>query len=72
MRIITWPEGVSAETGVGVTVLKERRAAGDCPTLYAVTERRLVTTDVDLAKWVQAKVVPAGYKCRAPTMKKAS
>lgn len=66
-RIIPWPEGVSAEVGVGVTQLQTRRAQGDAPKLYAVTERRLVTTDVDLAEWIQAKAVPATYKCRPAT-----
>ncbi|WP_395699091.1 hypothetical protein [Aquabacterium sp.] len=67
MRIIQWPEGVAEETGVSTTNLQTRRAQGDAPKLYAVTERRLVTTDADLAEWIRAKEVPATYKCRPAT-----
>jgi hypothetical protein len=66
-RIITWPEGVSAEIGVSVPHLQARRALGDAPKLFAVTERRLVTTDADLAEWVASKAVPVDYKCRTAT-----
>jgi len=37
---------------VSVPHLQHRRSLGDCPRLYAVTERRLVTTDADIAAWV--------------------
>ena len=67
MRIIPWPEGVAAEVGVSAPHLQAGRANGDAPALYAITERRLVTTDADLAKWIQGKQVPANYKCRAGT-----
>jgi hypothetical protein len=67
MRIIPWPEGVANETGVSTAQLQAKRADGDAPTLYAVTERRLVTTDADLANWIQAKKVPTSYKCRPAT-----
>lgn len=67
MRIITWPEGVAEEVGICVASLKAARANGDAPELYAVSERRLVTTDEALAAWVKAKKVPANYKCRPPT-----
>ncbi len=69
MRIIPWPEGVSAEVGVSVPHLQARRALGDAPRLFAVTERRLVTTDADLAAWVATKEVPADYKCRPATIR---
>lgn len=67
MRIITWPEGVAAEVGIGVTSLKAMRANGDAPELYAASERRLVTTDEALAEWIKAKKVPVSYRCRPPT-----
>jgi hypothetical protein len=64
--VIPWPEGVAAATGTSVMTLQRRRAAGDAPRLYAVSERNLVTTTADLLEWIRAKAVPAGYKCRAP------
>lgn len=67
MRIIQWPEGVAEETGVSPNRLQDRRAEGDAPRLYAITERKLVTTDADLLEWVQAKAVPVGYRCRPAT-----
>jgi predicted DNA-binding transcriptional regulator AlpA len=67
MRIIHWPEGVAEVVGVSVPHLQHRRSLGDCPRLYAVTERRLVTTDADIAAWVTGKEVPASYKCRTAT-----
>jgi hypothetical protein len=66
-RIIPWPGGVATELGVSEARLQARRAVGDAPRLYALTERQLVTTDADLLAWVQAKEVPVSYKCRAPT-----
>lgn len=72
MRLIPWPEGVAAETGVSEPHLNARRAQGDAPRLYAVTERRLVTTDADLVEWVQAKAVPPTYKCRPPTKRRGT
>ena len=67
MRIIAWPEGVAAEVGVSVPHLQHRRSLGDAPKLYAVTERRLVTFDIDIAAWVADKEVPSTYKCRVAT-----
>lgn len=65
--VLTWPEGVAAATGASTVSLQRRRAAGDAPKLYAVTERRLVTTRADLLEWIRAKSVPPGYKCRPST-----
>jgi hypothetical protein len=48
------------------------RAQGDAPRLYAVTERALVTTEADLLSWIQAKAVPASYKCRPATTKRGT
>lgn len=67
MRFIPWPEGVAAELNVGESTLKAGRANGDAPELYAVSERRLITTDEALAAWLKAKKVPASYKCRPAT-----
>lgn len=64
--VIPWPEGVAAATGASVMTLQRRRAAGDAPRLYAISERNLVTTATDLLEWVRAKQVPPGYKCRPP------
>lgn len=66
MRFFTWPDGVSAEIGVSADNLQARRAIGDAPRLFAVTERKLVTTDEALAEWLSSKEVPPSYKCRAP------
>lgn len=67
MKFYTWPDGVAAEVGVSAENLQARRALGDAPKLFAVTERRLVTTDAALAAWIEGKEVPATYKCRAAT-----
>lgn len=69
--VISWPEGVAAEIGTSTMTLARGRAAGDAPKLYAISERRLVTTAADLLAWVQSKEVPAGYKCRAPVARRA-
>jgi hypothetical protein len=58
--IYAWPEGVA----MSVPALQRARAQGDAPRLYAVTERKLVTTGADLLEWIRAKAVPPGYKCR--------
>lgn len=70
--IVPWPEGVAAATGTSGPTLQRNRAQGDAPRLYAVTERVLVTTETDLLDWIMAKAVPAGYKCRPPTMRRAT
>lgn len=67
MKFYAWPDAVASEIGVSAEHLQSRRALGDAPRLFAVTERRLVTTDAALAEWIAAKEVPANYKCRAPT-----
>lgn len=67
MKLYAWPEGVAEEVGVSAQTLQERRAMGDAPKLFAVSERRLVTTDTALAEWISAKEVPPGYKCRPAT-----
>ena len=72
MRIIPWPGGVSAEVGVSVPHLQARRALGDAPRLFAVTERHLVTTDADLIAWVETKSVPVDYKCRTATKRRST
>lgn len=66
--IYPWPEGVAEAVGISVQALQRQRAQGDAPKLYAVTERKLVTTRADLLEWVRAKAVPVGYKCRPPTV----
>jgi predicted DNA-binding transcriptional regulator AlpA len=71
MRIFTWPEGVAAAVGVSEPHLQHLRSRGDAPQLYAVTERRLVTTEADLIEWITAKAVPVDYKCRPATRSKA-
>lgn len=67
MEIYAWPEAVAKKLGVSDKHLQARRALGDAPELFAVTERCLVTTDAALFKWLEAKSVPAGYKCRPAT-----
>jgi hypothetical protein len=62
--VIPWPDGAARLLGVSSATLQRRRAAGDSPRLYAVSERALVTTKDDLLSWVRAKAVPPGYKCR--------
>lgn len=64
MKLFAWPDGVADEIGVSAQTLQARRALGDAPKLFAVSERRLVTTEQALAEWISAKEVPAGYKCR--------
>lgn len=66
--ILPWPDAVARETNVSPVVLQRKRASGDAPRLYAVSERQLVTTRADLLDWIRAKVVPADYKCRPPTV----
>lgn len=65
--IYPWPEGVAEAIGLSVPALQRQRAQGDAPKLYAITERKLVTTGADLLDWVRAKAVPPGYKCRPST-----
>lgn len=65
--IYTWPQGVSELTGLSTVTLRRMRANGDAPTLYAITERNLVTTGADLMAWVRSKSVPVGYRCRSGT-----
>lgn len=67
MKFYTWPDGVATAVGVSTESLQQRRAIGDAPRLFAVTERRLVTTEEALTEWIAAKEVPSNYKCRAPT-----
>lgn len=62
--IYEFPDGVAEVLGLSVPALQRQRAQGDAPRLYAITERKLVTTGQDLLEWVQAKAVPPGYKCR--------
>ena len=68
MEILQWPDGVAQKVGVCAKHLQRGRAQGDAPTLYAVTERKLVTTEEDLLEWIQAKQVPPTYKVRPPTL----
>jgi len=70
--IYTWPDGVSALTGLSAVTLQRMRAQGDAPALYAITERSLVTTGADLLAWVRSKSVPVGYKCRPATARRKS
>ena len=46
--------------GLSVPALQRQRAQSDAPKLYAITERKLVTTGADLLDWVKAKAVPPG------------
>lgn len=64
LNIIRWPEGVAAVIDVSPQMLQSRRADGDCPKLYAVSPRVLVTTESDLLDWIKGKEVDPGYKCR--------
>jgi hypothetical protein len=66
-NIVTWPEGVARVTGVSEVTLNRQRMRGDAPRLYAVAERRLVTTQRDLEAWIASKAVPHDYRCRPPT-----
>lgn len=69
INIIRWPEGVAAVLDVSPLTLQSRRADGDCPKLYAVSPRVLVTTESDLLEWIKSKEVADGYKCRQATRK---
>ncbi len=69
--IYAWPDAVAEAVGLSVPALQRQRAQGDAPKLYAITERKLVTTGADLLDWVKAKAVPPGYKCRPGTRGKA-
>jgi hypothetical protein len=62
--VYAWPDGVADAIGLSVQALQRQRAQGDAPKLYAITERKLVTTGQDLLIWIRAKAVPPGYKCR--------
>jgi hypothetical protein len=66
MEIFSWPDAVAQKVGVSAQHLQARRAMGDAPRLFAVTERCLVTTGEALAEWIAAKEVPRDYKCRPP------
>lgn len=68
--IYAWPDDVADAVGLSVPALQRQRAQGDAPKLYAITERKLVTTGADLLDWVRAKAVPPGYKCRPSTRSK--
>lgn len=70
--IVPWPEGAAAATGMSAQTLQRMRSQGDAPQLYAVSERALVTTEADLLAWIQAKAVPAGYKCRPATVSRGA
>lgn len=67
MEIYAWPEAVAQKLGVSEKHLQARRKLGDAPQLFAVTERRLVTTGEALFRWLEAKAVPPDYKCRPAT-----
>lgn len=67
--VLPWPEAVARETNVSAAVLQRKRAAGDAPRLYAVSERQLVTTRGDLIEWIRSKLVPPTYRCREATVK---
>lgn len=69
LNIIRWPEGVAKTLDVSEQMLQSRRADGDCPKLYAVSPRVLVTTESDLLHWIKSKEVSDGYKCRPGTRK---
>lgn len=69
LNIIRWPDGVAATLDVSPQMLQSRRADGDCPKLYAVSSRVLVTTEKDLLDWITSKAVDDGYKCRQATRK---
>lgn len=69
LNIIRWPEGVAKTLDVSEQMLQSRRADGDCPKLYAVSPRVLVTTESDLLEWIKGKEVDTGYKCRPATRK---
>ena len=66
-RFIAWPAGLAAELGCAPSTLDEMRLRGDHPQLYALTAKMLVTTDADVAAWLQSKAVPPGYRTRAAT-----
>lgn len=66
-NLIRWPEGVAKTLDVSEQMLQARRADGDCPKLYAVSPRVLVTTEADLLDWIKSKEVSEGYKCRPAT-----
>lgn len=70
-RVLKWPQDVEAMTGIGVQTLTERRAAGDCPRLYAIGRRILTTTD-DVIAWLEAHTLEAGGLVRAPTVPRGS
>lgn len=69
LNIIRWPDGVAKTLDVSEQMLQSRRADGDCPKLYAVSPRVLVTTEKDLLEWITSKAVDDGYKCRQGTRK---
>ncbi len=53
LAIYTWPEGVAEAIGLSAPTLQRGRAKGDAPRLYAITERKLVTTGHDLLEWLR-------------------
>lgn len=69
LNIIRWPAGAAAILDVSPQMLQAQRAEGDCPKLYAVSSRVLVTTEKDLLEWITSKAVDEGYKCRQGTRK---
>ncbi len=62
--ILSWPDGVAQAVNMSAPALQRQRAQGDAPKLYAITERKLVTTGADLLEWIRNKAVPTTYKCR--------
>ena len=66
-KILPWPQGVADLLGVAPSTLNPRRAGGDCPRLYTVGPRTLLTTEADVMEWLRSHEVPPGYKARPGT-----
>ena len=68
---LRWPDDVNVITGIPSQTLKELRANGDTPRLYAIG-RALFTTHADLRDWFVAHELAPGQKLRAATIPKGT
>jgi len=64
---IPYPDGIARFLGVSTWTVRQMRARGDCPRLFSITSRILVTTEQEIITWLEEREVPAHYKQREPT-----
>lgn len=66
-RLIGYPTELAELLGISDWSMKQLRAKGDTPRLFAITTRRLVTTPEDVRVWLEDREVLDNYRMREPT-----